>query len=188
MCEGVCGVMAGGHAKRVARENGSRLALLRKAITGSQVAHVVGAVVVARSVSPAIIHGRKAWTFLLVINAFAWFAYNFLSNLAASGTSLTPATVGGSKAQGVGCPWWIENLQDLIFLIVGTNTFSIFSMKMGVGMLTLIPLYCAYLIGSSVVKYVFTPSKVEEEPRPDADAPKKKGGKKRQTVSKNRTR
>lgn len=174
--------MAGGHAKRVARENGSRLGLLKKAITGSQVAHVVGAVVVARSVSPATM------TFLLGINAFAWFAYNFLSNLAASGTSLTPATVGGSKAQGVGCPWWIENLQDLIFLIAGTNTLSIFSMKMGVGLLTLIPLYCAYLIGSSVVKYVFTPSKVEEEPRPDADAPKKKGGKKRQTVSKNRTR
>ena len=102
--------------------------------------HLLAMVITARTVTPAEIHDTRSWVFLGAINIFAGFAVSFLSNLAKGGTSLTPETVRGAKSKsgGASCPWWIENLQDLIFLISGTNVLTVFSMKMGVALLGLV--------------------------------------------------
>ena len=134
VCEASSSEMAGGSAKKLARDNNARLDLLRKAILVSEFLHIVCVVGKTRSLSPAALHDTRSWLFLGGINAFAWFAFNFLSKFARSGTSLTPATVRG----GGGAAWWIENLQDLIFLISGTNFFTVFSMRMGVALLGLV--------------------------------------------------
>ncbi|QDZ18230.1 hypothetical protein HOP50_01g07320 [Chloropicon primus] len=179
--------MAGGSAKKLAKENGARLALLRKVIVSSEFAHFVGTVAVTRTAKPMEMHTPKGWVFLSIINLLAWFSLSFLGTVAGNGTSLLPVNLRtGTRAPA----WWIENLQDLIFLIGGCNFFTVLSMKWGIAIFGLIPLYVSYLIALAIKDYLFSQASnrgVEaEEQAPEAQA--RKGSKKRMKVSKNRTR
>ena len=184
--------MAGGSAKKLAKENNARLSSLSSSIIYSCIIHVVARIVMLREFSLTALHPPESWALLAAVNVGAWFIYSFLSKVAKKGTSLTPNTVRGSKTTaGTGISWWIENLQDLIFLVAGTNMFSISSVKMGMALLCLAPVYALYLLGRTVFSFIFTGSTKEqapEEEQVDEQATRKGGKKRRLSSSKNKTR
>eukprot|EP00212_Chloropicon_laureae_P006555 CAMPEP_0197496366 /NCGR_PEP_ID=MMETSP1311-20131121/43875_1 /TAXON_ID=464262 /ORGANISM="Genus nov. species nov., Strain RCC856" /LENGTH=190 /DNA_ID=CAMNT_0043041937 /DNA_START=37 /DNA_END=609 /DNA_ORIENTATION=- len=190
--------MAGGSAKKLQKENNARLNMLQQALLMSAAAHFVIRFVIVRDLNLANLHeSAGAWFGVVVVNALSWMALSFLRKVANAGTSLTPGTMGGNKGSTQGVSWWIENLQDVVLLAAGFNVMGAFSMKAGAGFLTLIPLYCGYLLLRSLTS-TYAPSLLPggapgsdealalEEQEQALQAARK--AKKRAKVSKNKTR
>lgn len=145
--------MAGGSAKKVTKQNNSRLQTLRNAILGSEVVHLGVRLYLTRSVMN--LHPASSWYFLAFVNLCAWLSYCFLASLSSSGNTLVSVSAGGGKStkstkisssSNAPVAWWIENLQDFVFLCAGANFFATSSIKAAAMVLSLAPLYMTYLV------------------------------------------
>jgi len=182
--------MAGHAAKKLAQTNAGRLYTLKRSLVISFLVHLVLRIaLVGTDVDVRDLHTRDGWLLMGAVNIFAWFSYLFLNSLASKGTSLTAATAGGTKSRsGPKVAWWIENLQDIIFLCAGSNIFSAYSMKAAATMLGLIPLYGLYLIFTLFKGSFSTSSNAAMQPESAAAGATRKKRAARQTTSTNKTR
>jgi hypothetical protein len=182
--------MAGNSAKKLAQANAGRLHTLKRSLIISFLVHLVLRIaLVGTDVNVRNLHPKQGWLFLGAVNAFAWLSFLFLKSLATGGTSLTSATAGGARSRsGPQVAWWIENLQDIIFLCAGTNVFSAYSMKAGATMLGLVPLYGLYLIFTLFKGSWSSGSNSPVQSQDDADGPTRRKRAARQTTSTNKTR
>lgn len=132
--------MAGGSEKKLLRENQKRISALKSAVGGSSIVHAVVRMVKTRSITGVgAWHSQTSWVFLLSINVGAWLAILLLMSVGAAGTSLTTTTLRGSRSTaGAGLAWWIEHLQDIVFLVAFSNIIAAFSAKMGFGVLLMV--------------------------------------------------